>query len=151
MMEKITEKRQLYKAVSSDDVVNKLKQILKDHFHSAATNASHGVGSWSKYMVTETYGSTLNINLNQQQTPPTTQREHQQRHMPIPPAPARVKTNVLTMQEKTCSCGRWQEFKFLCRHAMAYFRNLGRFSRYMHMTIIGTRACNRYMDATFSQ
>ena len=42
----------------------------------------------------------LNINLNQQSTPPTTQTEHRQRHMPIPPAPARVKTNVLTIQEK---------------------------------------------------
>ena len=36
MMEKISENRQLYKAVDSDDVVNKVKQILKDHFHCAA-------------------------------------------------------------------------------------------------------------------
>ena len=38
-----------------------------------------------RYMVTETYGTTLNINLNQQWTPPTTQQEHQQRNMPVPP------------------------------------------------------------------
>ena len=43
-------------------------------------------------------------------------------HMPVPPAPARVKTNVLTIQEKTCSCGRWQEYKYPYRHAVAYFR-----------------------------
>ena len=42
--------------------------------------------------------------------------------MPIPPAPARVKTNVLTTQEKLYSCGRWQEFKYPCRHAVGYFR-----------------------------
>ena len=36
MMEKISENRQLYKAVDSDDMVNKVKQVLKDHFHSAA-------------------------------------------------------------------------------------------------------------------
>ena len=42
--------------------------------------------------------------------------------MPIPPAPARVKTNVLTLQEKTCSCGRWQEYKYPCSHAVVYFR-----------------------------
>ena len=72
-------------------------------------------------MVTETYVSTLNINLNQQWTPPTTQTEHQQRHMPIPPAPATLKTNAPTIQEKTCSCGRRQEYKYPCRHAMAYF------------------------------
>ena len=75
-----------------------------------------------KYMVTETYGSTLNINLNLQWTPSTTQTEHQQIHMPIPPAPASMKINVLTIQEKMCSCGRWQEHKFPCRHAMTYFR-----------------------------
>ena len=75
-----------------------------------------------KYMVTETYGSAVNINLNQQCTEPTTRMEHQQRHMPIQPAPARMRTNVVTIQEKTCSCGRWQEYKYPCRPAMAYFR-----------------------------
>ena len=64
----------------------------------------------------------LNINLNQQWTQPTTQMEHQQRHMAIPPAPARVKTNVLMIEEKTCCCGRWQEYKYPCRRAMTYFR-----------------------------
>ena len=73
-------------------------------------------------MVTETYGSMLNSNLNQQWTPPTTKTEHEQRHMPIPPAPVRVKTNVLTIQEKICSYGRWQEYKYPCRHSVASFR-----------------------------
>ena len=36
MMEKISENRQLYKAVDSADVVNKVKQVLKYHFHSTA-------------------------------------------------------------------------------------------------------------------
>ena len=106
MTEKISENRQLYKTVDSDDVVHKVKQILKDHFHSAAAMQVVELEVGQKYMVTETYGSTLNTNLNQQWTPPTTQTEHQQRHMPIPPAPARVKTNPLTIQEKTCSCTR---------------------------------------------
>ena len=48
MTEKISENRQLYKAVDSDDVVNKVKQVL----------------IVQKYMVTETYVSILNINLN---------------------------------------------------------------------------------------
>ena len=73
-------------------------------------------------MITETYGLTVNINLNQQQTQPTTQMEQQQRVMHIPPGPARVKTNVLSIQEKTCSCGRWHKYKYPCRHAIAYFR-----------------------------
>ena len=103
MMEKITENRQLHKTVDFDDVVNKVKQVLKE------------LEVGQKYMVTETYGSMLNINLNQQWTQHTTQMEHQQRHMPIPPA-------VLTIQENTCSCGRWQEYKYPCRYAVAYFR-----------------------------
>ena len=111
MTEKISENTQLYKTVDSDDVVNKVKQVLKDHFHSAAAMQVVELKVGQKYMVTETYGSTLNINLNQHQTQPTTQMEHQQRHLPIPPAPARVKTNVLTIQEKICCCGRWLEYK----------------------------------------
>ena len=58
-------------------------------------------------MITETYGSTQNTNLNQQQTQPMAQMEHQQRHIPTPPSPARVKTNALTILEKTCFRGRW--------------------------------------------
>ena len=60
--------------------------------------------------------------MNQQKVPPTTQMDHQQSNMPIPSTPPSVKTNVLTIPEKTCSCGRWQEFKYPCRHAVAYSR-----------------------------
>ena len=114
-------------------------------------------------------GSTLNINLNKQQTPPTTQTEHQQRHMPIPPAPARVKTNVLTTQEKLYSCGRWQEFKYPCRHAVGYFRkwedmsfpDIGLFPElciyfaficitfHLHFIYISHSSWNRYITITF--
>ena len=34
--EKINENKQLYKTINSDDVVAKVKQILKDRFHSVA-------------------------------------------------------------------------------------------------------------------
>ena len=33
---------------------------------------------------------------------------------------SRAKTNVLTVAEKCCSCGKWQEDKCPCMHAMAY-------------------------------
>ena len=72
MTEKMSENSQLYKAVDSDDVVNKVKQVLKDCFHSAVAMQVVELEVGQKYMVTETYGSMLNINLNQQQTPPTT-------------------------------------------------------------------------------
>ena len=120
MTEKVSDNRQLCKAIDSDDVVNKVKQILKDQFLSAAAMQVMELEVSQKYMVAETYGSTLNNSLNQQWTPPTTQAEHKQRDMPILPGPARVKTNVLAIQEKMCSCGSWQEFKYPRRHAMAY-------------------------------
>ena len=33
---------------------------------------------------------------------------------------SRAKTNVLTIADKCCSCGKWQEYKYPCMHAMAY-------------------------------
>ena len=79
---KIGENRQWYKAVDSDNVVNKVKQVLKDNLHSAAAMQVVELDIGQKYMVTETYGSMLNINLNQQWTQPMTQMEHH-RHMPF--------------------------------------------------------------------
>ena len=66
MTEKKSENRQLYKAVHSDDVVNKVIQIMKDHFHSAPAMQVMELQVGQNYMATETYGSMLNINLNQQ-------------------------------------------------------------------------------------
>ena len=155
MAEKISENRQQYKMVDGDDVVNKVKQMLKDHFHSAAAMQVVEIEVGQKYIITETYGSMLNINLNQQQTQHMVQMQHQQRHMPTPPAPARVKTNVLTIQEKTCSCGRWQEYKYPCRHAIPYFRKWEDMSfpdilqQHVH-EYYRNKACNRYINITFS-
>ena len=100
----------------------KVKQVLKGCFHSAAAMQVVGLEARQKYMVTETYGAKVNINLDQQQPESTTQIQQQLRAVPPPPGPVRVKTNVLNIQEKTCSCGRWQEYKYPCRHAIAYFR-----------------------------
>ena len=36
MPEKKSETRQWYKTIDGDEVVNKVKQVLKDHFHIAA-------------------------------------------------------------------------------------------------------------------
>ena len=67
MAEKISENRQLYKMVDSDDAVNKVKQVLKHCLYSAAAKQVVELEVGQKYMVNETYGFTLNINLNQQQ------------------------------------------------------------------------------------
>ena len=116
----ISENRQQYQIVDEDDVVSKVKQVLMECFHAAAAMQVVELEVGKQYMVTETYDAT--INLNQQQVLQTTPMEHQQSNIPIPSAPPSVKTNVLTVPEKTCSCSRWQEFKYPCRHAVAYFR-----------------------------
>ena len=120
MAEKISENRQWYQTVDGNDVVSKVKQVLKACFHAAAAIQVVELEVGQKYMVTETYGAT--INLHQQQVPPATQMEHQQSNMQIPSAPPSVKTNVLNIPEKTCTCGRWKEFKYPCRHAVGYIR-----------------------------
>ena len=33
---------------------------------------------------------------------------------------SRAKTNILTIADNCCSCGKWQEYKYACMHAMAY-------------------------------
>ena len=35
---------------------------------------------------------------------------------------SRAKTNVLIVPEQCCSCGKWQEYKDPCSHAVAYLR-----------------------------
>ena len=102
-------------------MVSIVKQVLKECFHAAAATQVVELEVGKQYLVTETYGAT--INLNQQQVTQTTQMEHQQSNMPVPSAPLSVKTNVLTVPEKTCSWWRWQEFKYPW-HAVAYFRKL---------------------------
>ena len=122
MAEKICENRQRYKTVDGDEVVHKYKQVLKEHFHSAAAMQVVDLEAKQKYMVMETYRAKLNSNLNQPQPESPTQVQQQRKDMPPLPGPARVKTNVLHIQEKTCSCGRWQEYKYPWRHAIAYIR-----------------------------
>ena len=153
MAEKISENRQWYQTVDENDVVNKVKQVLKEHFHAASAMQVVDLEVGQKYMVTETYAM---INLNHQQVPPMTQMEHRQRNMPILSAPLSVKTNVLTIQEKTCSCGRWQEFKYPCRHAMAYFRKWEDMSfpdildQHVH-DYYKNKSMQQYMSTMFSQ
>ena len=108
-------------------------------------------------MITETYGSMLNINLNQQQTQHMAQVEHEQRHMPTPPAPARVKNQYSYYPRKKhvlVEGGR-----NICILADMPLLTSGNgnmchsqiFSNNMCMNITGTKACNRYMNITFSQ
>ena len=154
MTEKISENRQLYKTVDSDDVVNKVKQVLKEHFHSAAAMQVVELEVDQKYMEPETYVSMMNINLNWKWTQPTTQIRHPQRHMLIPPAPAGVKQIFLLSKKRhilveggsnisICEGMSWLilENEKICHSQI--------FSNNMCMTIAGTRACNRYIDTNF--
>ena len=102
-------------------------------------------------MVTETYDSTLNINLNQQQIPPKTACKHEHRHMPVLPVPARVKTKVLAIKKRgpvLVGSGRstsilagiqWHtsENGKTCHFQIS--------SRCMCKTSTRTRACNKYI------
>ena len=101
-----------------------------------------------KYMVTETWGGTLNSNLNLQWTPPTMGHEHQNRNMPLLPVQARVKSNVLAIEDKACFCGKWQEYKYPCRHAMVYFSKLEGTS---FPDILQVHVCDYYKNKRMQQ
>ena len=61
---------------------------------------------------------------------------------------SRAKTNILTIADKCCSCGKWEEYKYPCMHAMAYLWKMGtiwhfqQFCNIMCMTITGSKDCN---------
>ena len=99
---RISEKRQLHKMEQGGDMVAKVKLVLNNRFQSAAAMEVMEVEVSKKFMVTERWGATLNINLNVQQTPPAIEHKHQNRNMPLPPLQARVKSSVLATEEKTC-------------------------------------------------
>ena len=142
MTEKISENRQRYKTIHGNEVVSKVKQVLKEHFHSA-------------YMVTETYGAKVNINLNQQQPESTTQIQQQLRVMCPPLDPARVKTTVLNIQEKHVLVEGGRNISTLADIPLLTSENVKMchsliFSNNMCMIITGTKAWNRYMNIAFS-
>ena len=154
MAEKISENRQWYQIVDEDDVVSKVKQVLKECFCAAAAMQVVELEVGQKYMVTETYSAT--INLNQQQVPQTTQMEHQQSNMPMPSAPPSVKSNVLTIPEKLALAGGGRNSSIL---AGLLWNTLGNgkichfqlFLINMCMIITRTKACNKFMNTMFSQ
>ena len=76
-------------------------------------------------MVTEKKGNTLNVNLNKNANKKSTETlpEKVENNDVSKQLESRAKTNVPTIHEQCCSCGKWQEYKYPCAHAMVYLRN----------------------------
>ena len=66
-------------------MAHKVKQVLKEHFHSAAEVVELEVRQ--KYMVTETHEAKVNIDLNQQQAELNPQHRFNNMQVKVMPPP----------------------------------------------------------------
>ena len=69
----------------------------------------------------------LNVNLNKNANRNTTETEtvQMENNEVGKQLESKAKTNVLTVHEQCCSCGKCQEYKYPCAHAMGCLRNGG--------------------------
>ena len=95
----------MYKAERQDEIVPKVKAILADRFAKAAAMEVVELVHGKQYMVIEKRGSTLNINLTAHQQAVVMEDVNMNRSNPGQPFDERAKSNLLTVDEKTCSVG----------------------------------------------
>ena len=125
MTQKISDKKQEYISKQRDDIVPKMKAILADSFHKATACMVVEVVCGNQYMVTQRKGNTLNITMNAQGQNTESGKVEVNKSEVGNEMQSRAKTNVLTIADKCCSCGKLTEnnaqhtFKAPC----CYFEN----------------------------
>ena len=99
-----------------------MKAILVDSFHKAVayTVVEHVHGN--QYMVTQRKGNMLSITTNAQGQNLESGKVEVNKSEVGHEMQSRARTDVLTVADKCCSCGKWQEYKYPCMHAVAYLQ-----------------------------
>ena len=120
MTQKISEKRQKNFSKQGDDIVPKVKAILVDSFHKAAAYTVIELVCDNQYIVTQRKGNMLNITMNAQVQTMEIGKVEVNKSEVGHEMQSRAKTNVLTVADECCYCGKWQEYKYPCMHI---FRN----------------------------
>ena len=105
-----------------------MKAILADSFHKAAAYPAVKLVWGNQYMVTQRKGTMWNITMNAQGQNVESGRVVVNKSEVGHEMQSRAKTNLLTVAEKSCSCGKWQEYKYPCMHAMAYLQKWEQFA-----------------------
>ena len=119
MTHRISDKRQEYIS-KQGDIVPKVKAILTDSFHKAAVYMVVELVHGNQYMVKQRKGNTLNITTYAQGQKIESGKVEVNKSEVGNEMQSRAKTNVLTGADKCCCCGKWQEYKYPCMHAMGY-------------------------------
>ena len=101
MTHMISENRQKYKDKNPEDVVPKIQQILKKRWHDSADMT-----------VCEIEADHLEYKVSEE-------RMSDDANNPIP---CKTIHHSVFPETKCCSCGKWQDNKYPCRHAVTYFR-----------------------------
>ena len=103
MCENISEKRMKHKAEDPSKLAPKIHQILEKRWNdvtATSTRISEREEGSFEYTVREERISTIGNTI----------------------ASSRVAIHLVKPNGKWCSCGKWQDYKFPCRHALFYFK-----------------------------
>ena len=101
MTQMISRHRQKYKDKEPEEVVPKVQQLMKNRWNAAAAMTICEIeANHSEYKVSE-------------------ERMSDDANNPIP---CKTIHHSVFPETKCCSCGKWQDNKYPCRHAVTYFR-----------------------------
>ena len=117
MINRISECREKYKMKEDSDIVPFVHQLLVKRWRMIAgyvvVRVEESIGI---YKVNEIRGDDSDREEGNEQAASVLPREEQAEELPQGPA------QVVQPGIKECSCGKWQEYLYPCRHALAYFR-----------------------------
>ena len=106
-------RRQLYKTKDPEEVVPWVKELLEKQMKAASSMDVIKVEEGrNEFAVTEYYNRFVQEDDD---------RETETNPLTVKPLIQKKTKNVLYPGTKWCTCGKWQDMKFPCRHAMAYF------------------------------
>ena len=99
--------REKYKIEDPEEVVPKVRRILDIRWKGAANMTITLIEEGqSKYKVNKTYNKFGEEELEEGSDPVDV---------------GKTTTNLVNPDMKNCTCGKWQEFWYPCRHAVGYF------------------------------
>jgi len=112
-----SKRRQLYKESNPNDVVPWVREVLELRSKAAASMEILQIEeSRDEYCVTEVYNKFIELDEYE-----GISKQNKNSSENVVELTERKTRNVLHPSKKWCTCGKWQDMKFPCRHAMTYF------------------------------
>ena len=112
MSTKISKRREKHKGRDGNEVVHRALQVVMKSWDDAASMDVFNLeDDQNRFKVVDTCG------VRRDATDTTGSRDT------APLQSCQQSTHILRPLRRWCSCGRWQEYRYPCVHACAYFRN----------------------------